>query len=351
MTPRQRGDVNSGPGSSRRETAGAIVAGTVLLAAVILVSLGIKSNTEPPSWTRPDFRSPEAKSADSGRTEGDRAYSRADFPAAEAAYLKVLHDFSGSEDPDTQDQVGIARLRLGYVAGKSEDFAKAQAWFDEAATGYKGRGGVDPAFGSIDDQGAYQAAVSLAAQGKIAEAEQAFVAFIKERNLSPLVHAAFNRLVRLTGGKPKAEHEALLQEAVTAQEKHIAIESAMCGPKAICHLLKLLGREEPDYHDVAKLCSTTEKGTTILGLRTGLKELGLQSFGYRVNRSDVSRIPLPAISLIEGHYVVIVWISRTNIGFYDPLYRSEREISLPPITDNRFSLDIVTLKLLQEDLQ
>jgi len=243
-----------------------------------------------------------------------------------------------------QDEVGEARIRLGYLAAKRKDFSAARGQFQEAALQYRGTGKMAADFGGIPDQAAYQAAVTLVAQGRNAEAEKAFTSFIKERPLSPLVNAAERRLVRMNGGKSKPEWEALLQEALTKQEKHAAFETSVCGPKAIARLLKLLGKPERDYKEIARLCGTSDKdGTTMEGMRKGLKALGIESYGYRVNREDFARLPLPALVLWGQHYLVLESITQGSASAFDPSLNSVSTSKLPPLDDPNFTAIVLTL--------
>jgi tetratricopeptide (TPR) repeat protein len=292
---------------------------------------------------RKDLRSEAGKAAAEARADADRLYA-ANPREAEERYRQFVDGHKSVRDPHVQDEVGSARIRLGYLAAKRKDYTAAREAFQEAATEYRGTGKMGAEYGGIPDQAAYQAAVTLVAEGKSAEAERAFVQFIKERPLSPLVTASRNRLVRLNGGKPKDEWDNLLQSALDKQQERARFEMSVCGPKAIVHVLQLIGRPKTDYAEIAKLCGTNDKGTSLEGMRTGLKALGLGAHGYRLNRRDFASIPLPAIVLSDRHYVVVETIGEEFAVVFDPTLGSQSRLALPPLDEPAFQINVLTLK-------
>lgn len=322
-----------------------------IITCIGLVSIGAvawfawPSSTKEANWKLKDLRSSEAKEATTSRQEADSFYAKADYKNAEQAYVSLIENNGSSADKNTQDEVGLARIRLGYIAAKQKDFTKARTWFQQASKEYQGTGERDPDYGGIDDQAAYQAAVCLNAAGKKTEAEEAFIAFLVERKSSPLIHAAFSRLKRLNG-KTKPQYEALLQAAVSFQELQIRQDLASCGPRAIEHLLKLVGKPTP-LATIEKLCDAGTDGATMDSIKYTLKTLGIPTFGYRLNRQDFLALALPAILLQQKHYVVLTAISAENITFYDPIFKSERTSSLPSFDDKQFTADVLTLQPIQ----
>lgn len=258
---------------------------------------------------------------------------------------KDLRDFVAEhkkdKDENVQDKVGSARIRLAYLSAEKKDFGKARETFLAAKQEYKGTNAMGPEFGSIPDQAAYQAAVCLVAENKKDEAEKEFVAFLKDRPLSPLVHAVHNRLNRLNGGESKPEWDQLEQDAVTKQEKNIRFETSVCGPKTIEYLLPKLSKPAMDYKALAKLCGTTDKGTTIENMEKGLKTLGFQTYAYRLNRKDVSKATLPAIVLANDHYVALLKVTDTKITTYDTRFKALQTFPLPKADDPDFCLNVI----------
>ena len=270
---------------------------------------------------------------------GDQFY--ASQPAkAKSEYESFVENNRSSADKKVQDKVGQARMKLAYLTAKSEGFAAARTVFKTTEAEYKGEGLMNADFGGIKDNAAYQAAVCLIAEGKKKEAEAELRDFIRNYPLSPMVHVAHRRLKRLNG-ETTPEDDVLLQKAVEAQEKKIRVETAMCGPRCIVKMLELLGKPAKDYKEIAKLCGTTEKGTTLKGMRQGLLAVGLPMFGFTVNRRDFENIPLPALLLAQDHYVVITKITSTVADVFDPTLDRMDQVRLPAIDTPEFTATVL----------
>ncbi len=269
----------------------------------------------------------------------DDAYGSAPVKA-EAEYREFVATHAKSPDKAVQDSVGKARLRLGYLVAK-KDFSKAREVFLETKKEYKGTGAMNPEFGSIPDQALYQAAVCLAAEGKSEEAEKEFVKFIQDRPRSPLVQAAHKRLARLNGGESKPEWDELLQKAVTKQEDIARFEMSVCGPKSIAYLLPRLGKEARTYQEIAKLCGTTDSGTTMEGMRKGLSSLGIESYAYRLNRQDLPKAKFPLLLLKDKHYLAAISLEGDVLTVYDPTYGAEMPLPLPSLDNPDFVANVI----------
>jgi hypothetical protein len=264
-------------------------------------------------------------------------------PSQPKALEKFVALHEKSRDPEIQDHVGAARLRLAYSVANTEGFAKARQAFVEAAKVHRGTGAQSAAFGGVADNAAYQAAVCLVAEGKEDAAKDEFVRFMRERPLSPLVHAAHRRLLRLNGGETKPEWDRLLQGAASKQQERIRFETSVCGPRCLERMLANRLPEKPDYKRLAELCGTTDTGTTVEGMRKGLKTLGVESWAYRLNRQDLERAELPAVVLEGDHYVLLERIEDGSAVLWDPRFRGPRTLRLPPRDDPDFFLNMILL--------
>jgi hypothetical protein len=250
-----------------------------------------------------------------------------------------------SADPSVQDEVGRARIRLAYKSTQKKDYAAARQTLLTAAHEYRGTGQMGSDFGGIPDQAAYQAAVCLVGEGKKDGARKEFIAFMRDHPLSPLVHAAYGRLNRLNGGQPDEEGRKLLDAAVAKQEARIKFETSVCGPKAIEFMLPLLGKPTRDYHELAKLCGTTDKGTTLEGMRKGLSALGIATYGLQVNRHDITALKTPFVILQEDHYLVATEVTDRAIRLFDPRDKSFRNAKLPPAADPKFGANVLVTQV------
>ncbi|HVT14045.1 MAG TPA: cysteine peptidase family C39 domain-containing protein [Fimbriimonadaceae bacterium] len=268
------------------------------------------------------------------RLKADAVFKK---PEAKTAYKDFIAKYQASPDKHVQDEVGAARIRLAYVASRGGHFDEARKLFKEAATKDKGTGTMASDFGGIKDEALYQAAACLNAQGKKAEYRDALIDFIKTQPMSPLVNAAYKRIVMLDG-RAKPEVVALLQSALDQQEKQIRFEMSVCGPKAAAYFLKLTGKGDFDYKTLAKECGTTDDGTTVQGLRKVLARHGLRYFGFEVARADLPKIATPAVLFLSNHYLVVTRVQGQQLTVYDPMTQSERQLDFSKIKDDQLTL-------------
>lgn len=246
-------------------------------------------------------------------------------------------------DPEVQDRVGRARIRLAYDEAKKGDFKGARAALLETAREYKGTGQMSSDFGGVKDGAAYQAAATYNAEGKRAEAIRAFRRFLVEYPLSPLVHGAHKRLVAMDPDQ-SGDYDALLQRCMDRQALKAKADRVSCGPKCLGRVLEALGKPATSYEELAKLCKTTEAGTTMKALRQAMVAKGIDAHGYRLNRHDLLKLEHPAIVLSGDHYVVLLRVSPTISRVYDPAFDSESEIPFPDAKSEEFTL-LATEKL------
>jgi hypothetical protein len=277
--------------------------------------------------------------------EADRLYA-SNPKAAAPKYREFVAKYASAKDPVLQDQVGTARLKLGFLAARQKDWRGARQAFLEAGSQTTGTGRTGD-FGTVNEQGAYEAIVCLEASGHKEEARERYEGFIRNRPLSPLCMACYRRLKRLSGGRSTPALEKLIESATQRQDANSRFEASVCGPKAISHLIDIgalnAGNRPHDYKSVAKLCHTRDSGTTIAGMVEGLKALGACPSAYRVNRQDLVELKTPAILLWGDHYVTLLKVSDRTMRVYDTLSRSEQEYPIPDREDPDFYVNAVLI--------
>lgn len=249
---------------------------------------------------------------------------------------------SQSADEKIQDAVTSARMRLAYMDAKEKP-SKARELFLEAEQKHSGSDAMDPSFGAMPDQARYQAINCLMIDGKTEQARKEYLAFLKERPLSPLVFGVHKRLLKLRAeGESRDEIDRLLQIAVDKQDEHGKREMALCGPRCIEKLVELSGGEQIQLSEIEKQAGTTLDGTSMSGMVKALAFAGFQSEGMLVNHADFQTQKLPFIWLDKGHYLLIH--SRKNNKFvaYDPFIRNDREIKIPE-ANAQFSATILKI--------
>lgn len=265
---------------------------------------------------------------------------------------EAVQDFiatnDASADPKVQDLVSVARAQLAFRSAANKDFEAARAQFQQTAQKHKGTKAESADWGGIADQAVYQAAACLVAEGKTEEAKAEFVRFMTERPMSPLVHAVHKRLVKMDPANEERYND-LLQVGIAKQEARIRFETSVCGPRTIAYLLEQgqLSGQKTDYKELAKLCGTSDDGTTVEGMRKGLRTIGIESYAYKLNRQDLARAALPMILLEGDHYVALTKLEGDSATLYDTRFRSERTLRLPPIADPDFFVNAILFQPLE----
>lgn len=91
-----------------------------------------------------------------------------------------------------------------------------------------------------------------------------------------------------------------------------------CGPAAlvaVCRHFGLVATED----EIARLVGTTDKGTSMLGLRAAARAKGLAAEGIRVTPGGLSRTPLPCILFFHpGHFAVLTGVQGGLCYLADP---------------------------------
>lgn len=282
--------------------------------------------------------------ADKPFERAQKLYASGDHNAARQHFEDFIEQSKNDPDKLIQNQVTRARMSLGFMAAKKKAYAEAALAFKEAETKHKGTTLSVGDFGSMSDQAAYQAAVCLAA-AKSEGADEAFRRLIKERPLSPIIYAAHKRLALLNGGATTPDDDALLQAALSKQESNRKAQLSACGPKAVAYLLKLMAKPVPDLQSLRKACGTTEKGTTMAGVRKALQGYGLSSVGLELTRKDLSKVKLPALWLREEHYVVLLKIAGNRAVAFDPLTGQTETFELPGQSAPDFLATVIALEM------
>lgn len=276
------------------------------------------------------------------RAKAERAYAARDFSRAERELSVLVKEYEGSADPHVQDQVGVARLQLGYAAARQGDYRRARAYFQDAEDKYRGTDFQTADFGGIEDQAAYQAAVCLAASGEKTQAVRAFLAFLDQHPTSPLIKAAHRRLLKLDPAS-RERYDDLLQQKLDAQGAKARLERATCGPKALAYLLERVRGIEVDYQALVAECGTTEEGTTLADMKRALAGRGIPSYGYELARADFARLRLPALWLRGEHFLVVEDIGPASVTFYDPTRAARVTEPLAPPSDTQFLATVLSL--------
>lgn len=271
------------------------------------------------------------------------------FAEAQKSPKSFVAKNADSTDKNIQTAVTRARMTTAYESAKNKNFSAARVEFIEASFKHKGTEAMDPGFGSLSDQAAYQAIVCLDADGKKDEAIKEFRKFMADRPLSPLIHACFRRLERLNK-QALPEDQLRLENGIAAQEKKINFETSVCGPKCLEKILPMLEKEGMNYQEIAKISGTTDKGTTLEGLKKASQSLGLPAIGLELNNRDFLAMKKPFIWLQADHYIAVLEIKNGRAHFYDPRFNLDEWKTLPKEDDPKFRAQVLAFEVPSSDL-
>jgi ATP-binding cassette subfamily B protein len=91
-----------------------------------------------------------------------------------------------------------------------------------------------------------------------------------------------------------------------------------CGPASLQVVMAHFGISIP-ISRIRSLSGTSEKGTSMLGLRNCAVRFGFEAAGWNLSAEDLFQIPLPAIVFLSrGHFVVLEAVSRDVVFLNDP---------------------------------
>jgi len=175
---------------------------------------------------------------------------------------------------------------------------------------------------TLEEEGAFQAAICTGALGDKAGAERELDKFLCSYPQSILIHAAVKRIGRMHGGDVPKDAEKLWQAAKALQAKRdlaIRREEAMCGPECLAELMRRKRGAKVDVHTLANAMATSAEGTTLASLaKVGAKQ-GIALRGAELTTEGLAEQKLPAVALIApGHYVLVETVGGGKIGLWDP---------------------------------
>jgi ABC-type bacteriocin/lantibiotic exporter with double-glycine peptidase domain len=115
-----------------------------------------------------------------------------------------------------------------------------------------------------------------------------------------------------------------------------------CGPASLQKVMEHFGESIP-IATIRSLSGTSQKGTSMLGLKHCAERFGFNCAGWNLAAEDLLQIPLPAIVFLdEGHFVVLETVSRHRVFLNDPA-RGARVLPLTRFLE-RWSGDTLILQ-------
>ena len=172
---------------------------------------------------------------------------------------------------------------------------------------------VTPAFSSAHVQSLplYQQAQKDCARQQYRQAADALARLASDKTLSApeQVFCQEQRTLCLKdAGLPAATHKASVPLSPTVSpisSAKFTPEQANCGPRALLLVCEKLG-----VHTTLPIlqqgAGTTTQGTSMAGLTTAAKQVGLKAEGVQVSREALPQQPLPAIAYVNGNHFIVV---------------------------------------------
>ena len=257
------------------------------------------------------------------RLEGERLTARG-----------VLKSNAVAETPITRairkkHSESIAELQKlsAYAAAESGNYRQAYFSLDEAIRTYDGDNPYDFFSDATTIQSLeFQRALALLADNRKAEAVKELGAFVNKYSDS---HLAIRAAARLNEIGIEVELVDVEKQSYSPQGLFNPSALCICGPASLKTVLFELGIET-DLEDIIKVAGTTIEGTSMLGLVDSAQKYGVNATGVVMDKGQLKQLPLPAVLLLEDHYVALTNIQDNRVTYYDPLtgWESKTLISL-----------------------
>lgn len=116
-----------------------------------------------------------------------------------------------------------------------------------------------------------------------------------------------------------------MQNSQLQENKPIILDTALICLVRIAHILGI----PADMGQLKRAYVFSDEGMDAVSLIRAAKELGLKASQMHWNLADLSRVPMPAIAVLEnGNFILILGINGNKITFSDPYYPQPLTIEL-----------------------
>lgn len=257
------------------------------------------------------------------------AYAGGRLAEAESLARAVIQQASGlTSNAQAGHEALLARRILAYSSARQRRFGEAKTRFDalrqaayESPDHGRQKVAVGDAAPTLEEEGAFEAAVCTSALGDRRAAEAEYSGFMRAYPQSLLIHAAVKRIGRLHGGDVPKAAEAVWKEAMGVQkaaDEEVRRSEALCGPECLSELLRRQGRPA-EVSALAAEMQTTGEGTSLAALQQTALRHGLKMQGVALSAKGLTKQKLPLIALIApGHYVLVETSSPAQTSVWDP---------------------------------
>lgn len=228
------------------------------------------------------------------------------------------------------EELAKAKREAAFSLAAEGNYSQAYEELTRLAQEYSGDNPFDYfTFTTRKEDLAYQQALALAAAGRKQEATLQLQQFMKAFPDSYLSIRAQERIDEWSPKSASVSDPAAAPTGTSANQTQTAAspaspaapkenpESCICGPSALKAALSELGRQT-DLNQLIKLAGTTDKGTTMNSLVLASRQEGVNAVGIRAPAAALSKLKLPAVLLLQDHYVTVTSAAGDNMTVYDP---------------------------------
>lgn len=218
-----------------------------------------------------------------------------------------------------EDLVSIRRSEA-LQATRQNNYEDAYTTLADTIDGYTGKNPYNYfTYSTTLEDLNYQKALALLANGEEKQAVEEFKNFIEMNPRSYLSTRAQQKLVEIAPDEAEKIQPADY-EASTFQSGMLEPGKAcICGPVSLRVALK----EEGIQADLKTLMSngnTTMDGTTVEGMLMASQLAGKQAYAYKFDfNTDLNDLPLPAVFLMNDHYITVTERTKKDYMVYDSL--------------------------------
>ncbi|MBP2001377.1 YD repeat-containing protein [Paenibacillus shirakamiensis] len=213
------------------------------------------------------------------------------------------------------EDLAKTKRQAAFLAAEDGDFSRAYTELSQVVQSYSGTNPYDyfTMNTTLEDLN-FQKALALVASGKKTEAIAELKQFIHANSGSYLASRAQSKLDVLSPQQP-VEQTNTTSNKVSTSSSNQSLE-CICGPAALRAALSVKG-VTASLEQLTQDAGTTEKGTTMTGLIHASEQQGIRAVGLQVAKSDLATLKLPAIALLQDHYVTVTAVAADSIRMYD----------------------------------
>ncbi len=224
-----------------------------------------------------------------------------------------------------------AHARMHQFPGAQTDFNNAENIADELPDHGEYKFVLGEMQPTLEEEAAFEQVTCISAEGHKHEAEQGYMAFMRQHPMSVLIQAAADRIEHFHGGNLPQKATELWSADMKAQN----LDAAMCGPRCMAYIMKTDGMDS-SARKIASQMKTNVGGTTLYAMQQfAVKNGWPKAEGVQINLKNLLKQKQPIVAFLKPcHYVVITHMTPTSLTIWDPDGKPNTEGPGSPKIDN-----------------